>query len=118
MTKHERRPRAALEAFTQCLHPFAPHIAEELWELLGRKDALTRAPWPMFDAELARDLAIELPVQISGKTRGTISVEPGVDQATAEAKAKADPAIQKHLEGKAIVKVIFVKDRILNFIVK
>ncbi len=118
MTKHERRPRAALEAFTQCLHPFAPHIAEELWELLGRKDSLTRASWPAFDAELARDLAIDLPVQILGKTRGTISVEPGTDQATAEAKAKSDPSIQKHFEGKTIVKVIFVKDRILNFILK
>jgi len=117
MTKLPQRPRKCLRPFIQLLNPFAPHLAEELWQLLGEKSELTYEPWPAFDPALAKDDQIQIGVQVLGKTRGAVSVEPGSDQATVEAAARANPDVAKHLEGKTIKKVIFVKDRILNYVV-
>jgi leucyl-tRNA synthetase len=117
MTKASVKPRACLTPFVQLLNPFAPHIAEELWQRLGEKTVLTYHAWPAFDPALAKDDLITIAVQVLGKTRGTIEVEPGVDQAKAEQLARAIESVARHLEGKQIKKVIFVKDKILNFVV-
>lgn len=117
MTKLPQRPRKCLRPFVQLLNPFAPHLAEELWQTLGEKSELTYEPWPAFDPALAKDDQIQIGVQVLGKTRGAVNVEPGSDQATVEAAARANPDVAKLLEGKTIKKVIFVKDRILNFVV-
>jgi leucyl-tRNA synthetase len=117
MTPLKHRPRACLKPFVQLLNPFAPHIAEELWHRLGEKEELAFAKWPEFDPALSKDDKLTMAIQVLGKTRGTVEVEPGSDQATVEAAARAIPQVAAQLEGKQVRKVIFVKDKILNFVV-
>ena len=100
------------------LAPFAPHLAEEAWELLGHSQTLAYHPWPECDAALLVETEVEIPVQINGKVRGKVRIPAGADQATAEKIALADPKIAENLSGKQIVKVIYVPDRLLNFVVK
>ncbi len=116
MTKQEKRPIACLKPFVQLLNPFAPHLAEELWQRMDEAN-LTYAPWPSYDPALAKDDLITIAVQVMGKTRGTIEIEPGADQATAEKLARELPSVAPQLAGKQVRKVIFVKDKILNFVV-
>jgi leucyl-tRNA synthetase len=89
------------------LAPFAPYLAHELWEMLGEKNNLLKAPWPKYDAELAKEEEIEIPVQVNGKLRGKIVVAPGTSEEEIKEKALADEKIQIHIAGKQIVKVIF-----------
>ncbi|MDR3607552.1 MAG: leucine--tRNA ligase [Oligoflexia bacterium] len=117
MTKLSVRPRACLRPFVQLLNPFAPHLAEELWEVLGEKASLTTEAWPQFDSALAKDDLITIAVQVMGKTRGMVEIEPGAAQEAVEGAAKEIPQVAAQLAGKSIKKVIFVKDKILNFVV-
>jgi leucyl-tRNA synthetase len=116
-TRSEQRPRACLRPFVQLLAPFAPHLAEELWSLIGEKTELSFAPWPEYDPAHAKDDVITVAVQVMGKTRGTVEVEPGADQAAVEARAREIPGVANQLAGKTVRKVIFVRDKILNFVV-
>ena len=116
-TKVARRPRQCLQPFVQLLNPFAPHLAEELWQQLGCTESLTYATWPSYDPALAKDDQVTVAVQVLGKTRGSVEVEPGAAQATVEELVLALPSVKAHLEGKTIKKVIFVKDKIINFVV-
>jgi leucyl-tRNA synthetase len=116
MTKLPTRPRACLRPFVQLLNPFAPHLAEELWHLLGEKSLLTFEPWPTFEPSLAKDDHITIAIQVMGKTRGMVEVEAGIDQAALEKLAKEIPQVANQLQGKEIRKIIFVKDKILNFV--
>ena len=116
--KVRERPKAAMERFVLLLSPFAPHLAEELWQAVGpRPDAGLRA-WPEFDEALLKEDTIEIPVQINGKLRGRIVVAAGADQAALEAAARADEKIAELLAGKTIVKTIVVPGRMVNFVVK
>ncbi|HAR43578.1 MAG TPA: leucine--tRNA ligase, partial [Bdellovibrionales bacterium] len=116
MTKLQSRPRKCLRPFIQLLNPFAPHLAEELWARSGEKSELTYEPWPAYDPALAKDDLITIAVQVMGKTRGTLDIEPGSAQEVLEKLAKDLPAVANQLQGKQIRKVIFVKDKILNFV--
>ena len=106
-TKESRKPRACLKPFVQLLHPFAPHMAEELWEKLGEKSQLTSAAWPKFDPAFVKEDTITIAIQVLGKTRGTVEVATGADQATDEAAARAIPQVTAQMEGKTVKKVIF-----------
>lgn len=117
LTPLKQKPKSCLKPFVQLLQPFAPHLAEELWERMGEKSVLTFEKWPTFDPALAKDDLLTIAVQVMGKTRGTVEVIPGCDQASVEEKAKSIPSVAQQLEGKQIRKIIFVKDRILNFVV-
>jgi leucyl-tRNA synthetase len=117
MTKLPKKPRACLRPFVQLLNPFAPHLAEELWEMMGEKSILTYEAWPQYDAALAKDDVITIAIQVMGKTRGTLDIEPGTDQATVESAAREIPQVVNQMAGKTVKKVIFVKDKILNFVV-
>ncbi|MGE4233240.1 MAG: leucine--tRNA ligase [Bacteriovoracia bacterium] len=117
VTKLDKRPRSCMKLFVQLLNPFAPHLAEELWERLGEKSSLTYEPWPVFDPALAKDDTVTMAIQVMGKTRGNIEVDRDCDQAIVEKLAKEVSAVAKQLEGKQIKKVIFVKNKILNFVV-
>jgi leucyl-tRNA synthetase len=117
-TRETVRPREALEKLVLLLSPFAPHIAEELWELLGHKQTLAYEPWPKTDERWLREDTIEVPVQVNGKLRGKVSVPAGSDQAALEAAAKTDEKIAELLAGKTIVKTIVVPGRLVNFVVK
>ena len=114
----EVRPREAMEKIVLLLSPLAPHIAEELWEVLGHKKTLAYEPWPAFDEAKIRESSIEIPVQILGKVRGRIIVPADADDAAIEAAARADEKIAPLLEGKTIVKTIIAQKRLVNFVVK
>ncbi|MBE6541725.1 MAG: leucine--tRNA ligase [Ruminococcaceae bacterium] len=107
-----------LKQFIGILCPFAPHICEEMWESLGGKGFLSAAKWPEYDEEKTKDNEIEIAVQICGKLKGTIMVTPETTQAEAIALAKADERIASLLEGKNIVKEIYIPGKIVNIVAK
>jgi leucyl-tRNA synthetase len=117
-TKQTVRPKSVMQSFVLILSPFAPHIAEELWQLLGAKKTLAYEPWPSYDEALTKDAEIEIPVQILGKLRGKVIVPADSDQDTILAAAQADPRISELLTGKTIVKSIVVPGKLVNFVVK
>ena len=109
--------RRAVEPLVIMLAPFAPHLAEELWEGLGHQGTIFDAGWPMHDDALAALGDVEIVVQVNGKVRGRLSVARGVSQKDVESRAFADEAVKKFLEGKAPKKVVYVQDRLLNVVV-
>jgi len=117
-TPLERRPRAILEPFVTILSPFAPHLAEELWELLGRPAPVSLAAWPTVEPQWLVDDTVEIPVQIQGKLRGRVVVPAGADAEAVKAAAAADPKIAELLAGKRIVKVVAVPGRLVNFVLE
>ncbi|MFM8634776.1 MAG: leucine--tRNA ligase [Planctomycetia bacterium] len=117
-TPMERRPRAILEPFVTILAPFAPHLAEELWEILGRPAPVSLASWPMAEARWLKDDTVEIPVQIQGKLRGRVVVPADADATAMQTAAIADPKIAEQLAGKTIVKVVAVPGRMVNFVVR
>jgi len=116
--KVETIDRAVVEPFVLALAPFAPHLAEELWERLGHGQTLAYHPWPEHDESLLAEDTVEIPVQISGKLRGVVSVAKDADRDAILAAAKADAKIALHLEGKTIVKEIVVPGKLLNLVVQ
>ncbi len=114
--KQEKINRADFLEFVKILSPFVPHVAEEIFEEIGGEGFLVEKEWPAFDEELAKDDLITLAVQVNGKKRGEIQVSPEAEESEVVEKSKADPEISKWLEG-GIKKVIYVKGRILNFVV-
>jgi leucyl-tRNA synthetase len=117
-TPLERRPRALLAPFVVILAPFAPHLAEELGEMLGLAAPVSLAPWPETDERWLRDDTVEIPVQIRGKLRGRVVVPAGADADTMQAAALADPRIAELLAGRRIAKVIAVPGRMVNFVIE
>ena len=107
---------STLEDAVQMLAPFAPHIGEELWRELGHTDSVFHSPWPTFDEEAMKDDEIEYPVQMMGKTRAVIKLP--ADVTKEEALAKAKEALGNKLDGKTIVKEIFVPKKIINIVAK
>jgi len=118
MTAADVRPKSILEPFVLLISPLAPHIAEELWELLGHTQSLAYEPWPSYDPALLVENEIEVPVQVNGKLRGKLKVAVDADQATIETLARADSTVAANLAGKTIVKIVYVPGRLLNFVVK
>jgi leucyl-tRNA synthetase len=116
-TGQEVRPKAAMETFTLLVAPLAPHIAEELWEVLGHDQTLTYEKWPESDPALLKDEKFEIPVQVNGKLRGRIVVPAESDSTTIEGIAREDPRIAPLLQGKTIRKVVIVPGKLLNFVV-
>ncbi len=111
------RPRSAMETFVLLLAPMAPHLAEELWEVLGHNGTLAYAPWPTFDPALLKDETIEVPVQVNGKLRARITVPADLDAAALEASARADEKVAGLIEGKTIKKAVIVPGKLVNFVV-
>ncbi|OGG40235.1 hypothetical protein A2116_02295 [Candidatus Jorgensenbacteria bacterium GWA1_49_17] len=103
--------------FLKLLAPFAPHIAEELWEKSGNKTSIHLEPWPEYDPRLVEEETFELVVQINGKTRVTVSAQKGLSRKEAEEAALGIAKISEILGGKKPKKVIFVPDRLINFVV-
>jgi leucyl-tRNA synthetase len=111
-------PREAAEKFVLCLAPFAPHMAEELWQFLGHNASLAYEPWPAYDAAALVEDEVEIPVQVLGKLRGRVKVPVDADAAAMRAAAEADPVVAKFLEGHEIVKVICVPRKMVNFVIR
>jgi len=108
----------ALEKMTLLLEPFAPYLAEEIWEELGKKGPVFAQAWPAYDPELAREDEAEVVVQVNGKLRGRVFVAFGTGREDLEKKAMADPKIQVFLDGKQVVKIVVVPDKLVNIVVK
>ncbi|MFN8666773.1 MAG: leucine--tRNA ligase [Gemmatimonadaceae bacterium] len=117
LRKSERTPhRGEVEPVIQMIAPFAPHVAEELWERFGHASSVFDGGWPSFDADLAREDSIQLAVQVNGKLRGTLTVARDIQQGDAYAAALAEPGIAKYVTGEP-KKVVFVPGRLLNIVV-
>ena len=115
MTKLEQRPRSLIEPFVLVLSPFAPHLAEELWALLGHRPSVSQQPWPAFDPALTVSDRLTIPIQINGKLRGKIEVGPDVGRQEIEAFARQEAA--EWLQGKELKKIIYVEKKLINFVV-
>jgi leucyl-tRNA synthetase len=116
-SKVEVRPVKVLEPFVLLLAPYAPHVAEELWQVLGHTGTLAYEPWPPYDPELVRDDEIEIGVQINGKVKARIMVPTDADAATLEKLALADAKVQEQLAGKTVRKVIAKPRQMVSIVV-
>ena len=108
----------ALEAVVACIAPFAPHIADELWLQLGHHLSIQKDSWPQWNDEFIATDSVTIAVQVNGKIRGTIAAPSGSNQEQASDIAKQDAKIAGHLNGKEVVKTIYVPNKLLNFVVK
>jgi leucyl-tRNA synthetase len=108
--------RAEVEPLIQLVAPFAPYLAEELWERFGHEGSVFDAGWPAYDAVLATELRVTIAVQVNGKTRGTIQAPAAITEGAAVLAARADPTIAKFVTAEP-KKVIFVPGRLLNIVV-
>jgi leucyl-tRNA synthetase len=100
------------------LAPFAPYLAHELWEMLGQTSSLLKAPWPKYDAELAKEEEIEIPVQINGKLRSRVVVPADATEDFVLERALADEKVQAAIAGKRVVKKIYVPGKMVNLVVQ
>jgi len=116
-SKLESYPRAALRTACQVVAPFAPHLGEELWEVLGESGSVMEAPWPEVDERYLQDDQITYIIQVGGKLRGRFDLPRDQDEETIVRLAKENPQIAKHITGD-IVKVIFVPNKLVNFVVR
>lgn len=102
--------------FLQLLNPVAPHITEELWQLLGNNSSIAYSIWPSYDEEKTKEDTFNLPIQVNGKLRANIDVPMNLPQE--EVKEIAHKQVSSYLEGKEIVKEIYVKNKIYNIVIK
>ena len=110
-------PRDACEKLALMVSPFAPHLGEECWSLLGHPESLARADWVTWDEALCVDSTVTLAVQVNGKMRGKVTLAADASEADAKALAFAEPGVAKFTDGKEIKKVIYVPGKILNVVV-
>ena len=110
-------PRELAENFVLILAPFAPHMAEEIWERLGHHKSLARRPWPSYDPAKLVESTIEIPVQVNGKLRDKIVVAADASEADVLAQAEAAEKIVPWIKGKTIRKRLYVSQRLVNFVV-
>lgn len=118
LSPQEVRPKAVLEPFVLLLSPFAPHLAEELWSLLGHHETLAYVDWPSFEESLIAESTVEIPVQFNGKVRSRIQVPAEASKDEIESAAMSDETVQKNLDGKTVVKTIVIPGRMVNIVVK
>ena len=116
VNKEDIFPKEYAEGFIKLLNPVAPHITEELWSYLGHTDTITYEKWPEYDETKIVDNEKEIPIQVNGKLKATIMI--AVDEDESSVKEKAHKAIEDKLDGKQIVKEIYVKNKIYNVVVK
>lgn len=116
MQKRKKRSRKHVEVFVTLLAPFAPHLADELWERLGFEKSVHLSQWPTYDEALTVEDEIEIAVQVNGKVRDKISISPNEEEGLVKERALSIDSIKKHLEGKELVKVIYIPGKILSLV--
>lgn len=114
----EGASRGEWRTFLLLLNPFAPHITEELWEATGLGGRLNAQKWPAYDEAKCVDARVQIAVQVCGKLRGTVEADADAAQETVQAAALELPRVQANLEGKQVVKVIFIKGKLINIVAK
>ncbi len=117
-SKAKKINKKEFETFIQLLNPFAPHMTEELWERLGHTDSLAYKPWPKYDEAKTIDDLINLPIQVNGKLRANIDIQKDEDKESVKEKVHKNEKIKAYLEGKELVKEIYVPNRIYNIVIK
>ncbi len=110
--------REIWEPFVLLLSPYAPHLGEELWQKLGNKDSLVYETWPVWDEELVKESVVEIVMQINGKVRAKLELPAGTSKDVTEKLALENERIKTYTEGKTIVKVIAVPDKLVNIVVR
>jgi leucyl-tRNA synthetase len=110
--------REALEAVVHLMCPYTPHVSEEMWRRLGHKDRLVDRPWPEADADVAREEAVSMAVQVNGKVRGHIVVAQDADAETIRAAALTEPKVAEILAGKEVLKAVVVPGRLVSLVVR
>jgi leucyl-tRNA synthetase len=115
--KWETVPRSVMEPFVLILAPFAPHLAEELWQRLGHEDSLAYAPWPRHDEALLAADEVEIAVQVNGKLRGSITVPAGAERDAVLDAARRHENVARYLENGSVRKEVLVPGRLVNFVV-
>ena len=118
LQKAEAYSKNSIQVLIKLMAPFAPHLAEELWESLGGKPSIANEPWPQAQKELLVAEEITIVFQVNGKLRGEGQFPKDVDKETVLSAAKADPKVQSFLEGKEIVKEIYVPGKLVNLAAK
>ncbi len=117
LTASKTRSYPALRTFLILLSPYAPHLAEELWQVLGENGSITKQTWPVYDPALLVAETLEIPVQINGKLRVKLEVPAGIDEKELESLALADAKVQSYLQGKTIKLIKVVPSRLINIVV-
>jgi leucyl-tRNA synthetase len=115
--KDKKVSKAAIETFIILLAPFAPHAAEEMWQLAGHAKSVFEAKWPTYDKDLIVSDMIELPVQVNGKLRGTLTIERDAGEEEIFAKALEVEGVKRHTAGKTIKKKLYVKGKIVTLVI-
>ncbi|PBC69312.1 leucine--tRNA ligase [Fibrobacter sp. UWS1] len=118
MMKMDKRYREPCETFVKLLHPFAPHIAEEMWSILGHNESLTNVAWPEADHSKAVENTVEVVFQVNGKVRAKASVAKDMDKAALEKLAMENERMKEFMNGKTVVKSIVVPGKLVNIVVK
>jgi leucyl-tRNA synthetase len=108
--------REDLEVLIKLLGPFAPHLADEAWERLGNKGFLLQQPWPSWDPQLTIDEMVTVVIQVNGKLRAQFTAPRDTGREELEKTALANEAVQKHLQGKTLRKVIVVPNKLVNLV--
>lgn len=116
--KRDTLPRAVWDPFVRLLAPYAPHLAEELWEIMGKEPPVSLTDWPSYEEALTREDEVEVVLQVNGKVRARMHVAAGTDKATLQTAAAQNDRIRYYTEGKNILKVIVVPNKLVNFVVK
>jgi leucyl-tRNA synthetase len=116
--KEDVLPKEYAEGFVKLLNPICPHITEEMWEILGHDKTIAFEPWPTYDEAKTIDDTISIGVQVNGKLRGTIEISQDEEEDSIKEKALSHENVMKFTEGKEIVKVIVIKGKIVNIVVK
>jgi leucyl-tRNA synthetase len=117
MSKEEKISPITYRTLIQLLSPFAPHMCEELWSMLGNKESISTAPWPQFDLELTKESTLTIAIQINGKVRDEITIEAETSEDEVKKLALASEKVQKWLEGKEPKKIIYVKGKLVSIVV-
>ncbi len=110
--------RPVLEDFLKILSPFAPHLSEELWQLLGHKRSIMRSSWPEHDEKLCQESEVEVGVQVDGKVRGRFMISSEASEDELKSTALEVDTVMPHLEGKKVQKVIVIKGRLVSIVTK
>lgn len=118
LMKLDSYSRKSLEVLILLLSPFAPHLAEELWERLGHKKTLAYEPWPPYEERYTQTSEVEIVIQVQGKVRSRMTVPKGLEEAQLKEMVLADENVRKWSDGKSVSKLIVVPDRLVNIIVK
>jgi leucyl-tRNA synthetase len=116
--RRETLPREVWDPFVRLLSPYAPHIAEELWEMMGNTSPVSLASWPTWNEELTRDEMVTVVVQVNGKVRSRLEVPAGTSREDLLQRTEADARIQQYTTNREVVKTIVVPDKLINLVIR